>query len=54
MKTLSELFKDKKLQDQIVVVNSLTPITVKENIKNAKDSRKRPFQMFFPVSFLLG
>lgn len=34
MKTLSELFKDKKLQDQIVVVNSLTPITVKENIKN--------------------
>ena len=33
MKTLSELFKDKKLQDQIVVVNSLTPITVKENIK---------------------
>lgn len=34
MKTLSKLFKDKKLQDQIVVVNSLTPITVKENIKN--------------------
>lgn len=38
--TLEGLFQDEKLREQIVVVNSLTPIVTKRYVKSEEDSRK--------------